>query len=170
MHALKERDPTIWQYFDDVNFSVNKSSCAFSVISGDHGIEQEHRSLKVLGAVKGILLNKPALHQFSLASPELNRICDEFLEINNVMHYGRKLHYQLTGSVNLRIIANVNKLSDTMKALDASFRDSGTVYNVVSKAILSEHTKADILNHNSIGNNMYKKLKTKGSMVKATYI
>ena len=62
MHALKESDPTIWQYFPDGNFSVNKSSCAFSAIGGDHGIEQENHSLKVLGGVKGILLNKAALH------------------------------------------------------------------------------------------------------------
>ena len=45
MHALKESDPTIWQYFHDGNFSVKKSSCAFSAIGGDHGIEQENRSL-----------------------------------------------------------------------------------------------------------------------------
>ena len=77
------------------------------------------------------------------------------------MHYGRKLHHQLNGSINLGIIANVNKLSDTMEALDVSFRDSDTVYNVVSKAILSEQAKADILNHNSIGNDMYKKFKGK---------
>ena len=159
MHALKESDPTICQYFHDGNFSVNKSSCAFSTIGRDSGIEQENRSLKVLGVVKGILLNKAALHRFSLASPESNRICDEFLERNNVMYYGQKLHYQLTGSINLRIIANVNKLSDTMEALDVSFRDSDTFYDVVSKAILFEQAKVDILNHNCIGNDMYKKFK-----------
>ena len=38
MHVFKESDPTIWQYFHDVNFSVNKSSCAFSATGGDHGI------------------------------------------------------------------------------------------------------------------------------------
>ena len=38
MHVFKESDPTIWQYFNDVNFSVNKSSCAFSATGGDHGI------------------------------------------------------------------------------------------------------------------------------------
>ena len=111
MHALKESDPTIWQYSHDRNFSVNKSSCAFSAVGGDHGIEQENRSLKVLDGVRGILLNKAALHGFSVASPELNRICDELLERNNVVHYGRKLHYQFSGSINLRIIANVNELT-----------------------------------------------------------
>ena len=161
MHALKESDPTIWQYFHDGNFSVNKSSCAFSAIGRDHGIDQENLSVvskelggvkgikKVLGGAKGILLNKAAPHRFSLAFPELNRICDEFLERNNAMHYGQKLHYQLTGSINLRIIGNVNKLSDTMEALVASFRDSDTVYNVVSKAVLSEQANSD----------MYKKFK-----------
>ena len=149
MHALKESDPTIWQSFHDGSFSVNKSSCAFSATGGDHGIEKENRSLKVLGGVRGILLNKAALHRFSLASQELNRTCDDFLERNNVMHYGQKLHHRLSGSINLRIIANVNKLSDTMEALDVLLRDSDTVYNVVSKGILSEQAKADILNHNS---------------------
>ena len=162
MHALKESDPTIWQSFHDGSFSVNKSSCAFSATGGDHGIEKENRSLKVLGGVRGILLNKASLHRFSLASQELNRTCDDFLERNNIMHYGQKLHHRLTGSINLRIIANVNKLSDTMEALDVSFRDSDTVYNVVSKGILSEQAKADILDHNSIRNDMYKKFKDKG--------
>ena len=138
MHALKGSYSIIWQYFHDGNFSVNKSSCTFSAIGEDHGTEQENRSLKVLGGAKGILLNKAAIHRFSLASPDLIRICYEFFGRNNVMHYGRKLHYQLTGSINLRIIANINKSSDTMEALDVSFSDSDTVYNVVSKAILSE--------------------------------
>ena len=149
MHALKESDPTIWQSFHDGSFSVNKSSCAFSATGGDHGIEKENRSLKVLGGVRGILLNKASLHRFSLASQELNRTCDDFLERNNVLHYGQKLHHRLSGSINPRIIANVNKLSDTMEALDVLLRDSDTVYNVVSKGILSEQAKADILNHNS---------------------
>ena len=46
-----------------------------------------------------------------------------------------------------------------MEALDGLFRDPDTVYNVVSKAILSEQAKVDILNHNSIGNGMYAKSK-----------
>ena len=39
MHALKESDPTIWQYFHDGDFSANISSCTFSAIVGDHGID-----------------------------------------------------------------------------------------------------------------------------------
>ena len=54
-------NPTISQYFHDGIFFVNKSSCAFSAIGGHHGTEQENRSLKVLGGVKGMLLNKAAL-------------------------------------------------------------------------------------------------------------
>ena len=58
------------------------------------------------------------------------------------------------------ITASVMKLlSDKMEALDGLFRDPDTVYNVVSKAILSEQAKVDILNHNSIGNGMYAKSK-----------
>ena len=39
IHALKESDPTIWQYFHDGDFSANISSCTFSAIVGDHGID-----------------------------------------------------------------------------------------------------------------------------------
>ena len=98
-YTLKERDPPTWQYFG--NFSMYKNNCAFSAI------EQENCSLKKLSDIKGTFLNKAAFHRFSLASPELSKTCDKFLESNSVMSYLRKLHYQLTGSVNLRIITSV---------------------------------------------------------------
>ena len=72
------------------------------------------------------------------------------------MHYWRKLHYQFTGSINLRIIANINNLSDTVEALDVSFRESDRVYNFASAAIFPEQAETDILKIRCIGNDICK--------------
>ena len=47
--SLKENDPNCWSFFQEGNFSVNKTKVAFSAIGADHGIEQENRAMKVLG-------------------------------------------------------------------------------------------------------------------------
>ena len=46
MFALKDNDKETW------DFSVNKSCVPFSAIGGDHAIERENRSFKVLGGIK----------------------------------------------------------------------------------------------------------------------
>ena len=72
------------------------------------------------------------------------------------MRYLRQLHYQFTGAINLKIIANVINLNDTMEALDVSLRDSDTVYNVAIAAILPKRAETDIVNNRSIGNDICK--------------
>ena len=156
MYELKEKDNQIWEFFNKGNFSVNKSELPFNAIGADHGIEQENRTPKVIGGVTGILINKMALHRFGLVAPELNRICDEFLSLNDISNFNRTRHYQLTGSMNLRIICNVNKLCSMMEILDVTFADSQSVYNIVSKAVLSEQAESDMITHVAIGTEMYK--------------
>ena len=95
MYELKEKDNQIWEFFNKGSFSVNKSEVPFNAIGADHGIEQENRTLKVIGGVTGILINKMALHRFGLVAPELNRICDEFLSLNDISNFNRTRHYQL---------------------------------------------------------------------------
>ena len=42
-------EPEVWQYFNEGNFSVNKSSFLFVATGVDHGMEQENRTMKVAG-------------------------------------------------------------------------------------------------------------------------
>ena len=97
-----------------------------------------------------------ALHRFGLVAPELNRICDEFLSLNDISNFNRTRQYQLTGSMNLRIICNVNKLCSMMEIKDVTFADLQSVYNIVSKAVLSEQAESDTITHVAIGTEMYK--------------
>ena len=64
-------------------------------------------------------------------------------------------HYQLIGSVNRRIINNVNKLCDMMESLGVTFDEAQSTYNLVSKAVLSEQAENDVLNHATVGKEMH---------------
>ena len=62
MYELKEKGNRMWEFLNKGNFSVNKCELPFNAIGADHGIEQENHTLKVLGGVTGILINKAVLH------------------------------------------------------------------------------------------------------------
>ena len=51
---------------------------------------------KVFGGVKGLLMNKNALHRFSLVAPIIDSIYQSFSEINNLVKETKDKHYQLT--------------------------------------------------------------------------
>ena len=56
--ALKDIDSSIWNYFEEGQFCMNKSSVPHSDIGVDHPTEHENRSMNVFGGIKGITTNK----------------------------------------------------------------------------------------------------------------
>ena len=62
MRNMKIHEEETRKFFENGNFSVNKSHLPFSAIGADHGIEQLNRELKVVGGVKGVLQNENTLH------------------------------------------------------------------------------------------------------------
>ena len=56
MISLKDNDPDTWNFFEDGNFSVNKTKISFSAIGCDHAIEHENRAMKVAGGITGIYM------------------------------------------------------------------------------------------------------------------
>ena len=61
MYALKEKDPEVWQFLSEGNFSINKTDVPFCAIGADHGIEHENRAMKVMGGIRGLTDNAEAL-------------------------------------------------------------------------------------------------------------
>ena len=53
-------------FFENGNFSVNKSHFPFSAIGADHLIEQLNRELKVVGGVKRLMQHENALQKKKL--------------------------------------------------------------------------------------------------------
>ena len=78
MISLKDNDPDTWKFFEDGNFSVNKTKISFSGIGCDHAIEHENRAMKVAGGITGIYHDPQLLERFFLTCPELNTICEDF--------------------------------------------------------------------------------------------
>ena len=54
MLELQSTDPETWKFLDEGNFSITKHSVPFTAIDPDHGIEQEHKKMKVKGGYIGI--------------------------------------------------------------------------------------------------------------------
>ena len=82
--------------------------------------------MKVLGGIKRITNNQPALDQYFLAVSEkgniIGKFCDSFDGEDKAPK--RDEHYQLTGSKNERINQNVQKMCEVFQQHDVNFEDS----------------------------------------------
>ena len=149
-----------WKFFENGNFSVNKSHFPFSAIGADHGIEQLNRELKVVGGVKGLLQNENALHRFILCAHVLDSVREDFRKRNKLKKELRDKHYQLTGTTNSKYTDNVDKLLSHFKSIELSFESSEHTYNIASNAVLSGSISSDIANQQSIGKKVYENFKS----------
>ena len=155
MYTLHETDPEIWDYLASGNFSVNKNTIPFCAIGADHALGQQNREMKVLGGVKGLLLNKDALNQFALIAPELNKICDEFCVANNIGQNSRTEQYQHSISFNNHILSNTSKLSEKPESFDITFDKNENVYNIIAKSVLPEKVQKQVLSYKLTGYELY---------------
>ena len=57
---------------------MTKGVAGFTSIASDQGIEQENRTLKMIGGIIGITQNEKALDKFFLVAPELSKLLHEF--------------------------------------------------------------------------------------------
>ena len=117
MRNIKIYEEETWKFFQNGNFSVNKSHFPLSAIRADQGIEQLNRELKVVGSVKGLLQNENVLHRFILCAPVLDSVCEDFRKRSNLKKESRDKHYQLTGTTNSRIMGNFDKLMSDFKSI-----------------------------------------------------
>ena len=76
MKELEHNDRNSWNYLKE-NFSINKSGIPLCSVGSDHVLEQENRSLKITGGVKG-LTQEPTVYTaivslllHSMISPKL---------------------------------------------------------------------------------------------------
>ena len=134
-------------------FSVSKTSVPFTAIGGDHAIEHENRTMKVLGGIKGVAndINKPEKY-FTIA-PEINQIIQDFCEAFDIEDFNAKRdeHHELTGNKNQHITSNVQKLDETFKIQNVNFDNSECVFNVITKKFLNPKLAEKFLAHETIG-------------------
>ena len=139
-------------------FCVGKSKVPFTAIGADHGIEQENRSIKVMGGIKGISNSSINLDEYFLSTAEISNIitsfCDKF-GISESEACKREDHYQLSGSKNFRIRSNVSKIGDVFSTYDVSFDATDNVYNVLTMKVPPKKDAEQFLTVKEIGKECY---------------
>ena len=124
MYKLERSNETIWNFYAEGNFSVNKSTTPFTTLGADHALEQANRTLKVHGGIKGIANNQSSLDQYFIIAPEVSNIIEEFrLFFGIVDSSEQEEHYQLKGGKNVRITDNVNKVLDIFEHHNTNFEE-----------------------------------------------
>ena len=71
-------------------FSINKTSVSFTAIGADHAIEDENRTMKVLGGIKFIANGIKKLRKYFIIAPEINQIIQDFCEAFDIEDYNAK--------------------------------------------------------------------------------
>ena len=157
MRNIKTYEEETWKFFEDGNFSVNKSHFPFSAIGADYGIRQLNQELKIVGGVKGLLQNENTLHSFVLCALVLDSVCRDFRKRNSLKKESRDKHYRLTGTTNSRVMGNVDKLLPHFKSIELSLESSEHKHSIV---VLSESIASNITNQQGIWKKMYENFKS----------
>ena len=158
MMDLKENDEKTWIMMMEGGFCSGKSKVPFTSMGAAHGIEQENRSIKVMGGIKGISNSSINLDEYFLSTAEISNIitsfCDKF-GISESEACKREDHYQLSGSKNSRIRINVSKISDVFSTYGVSFDATDNVYNVLTMKVLPSKDAEQFLIVKEIGKESY---------------
>ena len=157
MYHLQETDPEIWDEFSKGNFSVSKGDVGFTSIGVDHALEQENRKMKVLGGLKGISQKPNTLTRFFLAAPELARLARSVEDKASIAQAGRKHHHDLSVSSARRQQQNITQLTAVTTASSPFKGESGDLVNIVTKSVMPDSVKVDILARHEAGEKAYSK-------------
>ncbi|XP_066928378.1 uncharacterized protein [Clytia hemisphaerica] len=183
MFALEKADKETWELLSNGGFCINKSHVPFSSIGADHGIEQENRALKVIGGIRGIAHNQQALDEYFLTTAEMGNLVETFCETFGIEEDGarkRDEHYQLSGSKNVRVSSNTEKISRVLDEHEVvfstkettpnqsnednteadSFGDGGDVFNILTKKVLPVKISKSLIQIEEIGQSRYRSFLT----------
>ena len=135
---LEENDQRTWDMIVSSCFCVPKSEEWFTSTCADHGIEQEHRALKVLGGIKKIASSSEYFKEYILLTAKMSNIADfcEKFGITDDEVRKRENHYQLSASKNSRIQDNIGKISEVFHTYNVGFDGTDRVFNFFTKKVL----------------------------------
>ena len=121
-------------------------------------IEQENYTVKVLRGIKRIANSYQALDEYFLTAAEIGNMIKDFCKtfgINDNQNIKSDDHYQLTGSKNIRIGDNVEKLSAIFNTYNVNFNHTDSVYNILTMKVLPAKESTRFLDSVKIGQERY---------------
>ena len=158
-NVIHVQPPDLWAEFMKGNFCVTNGVAGFTAIAPDQGIEQENRTLKVIGGIVGITQNEKALDKFFLIAPELSKLLHEFAaEYGSDNNDKRTQHHEITGGKLSRMMKNARKLTDVFREHGDPFmapEDEDEIYNLLTKEVMTETVSQDILERDEIGQRIF---------------
>ena len=142
MAKLKEKDPKIYEEFQQGNWVVNKnSSVSFCAVGEDNALEHVNCSTEVSGGQIGITLNPNARTKYFLIAPELARLTEQAKEMAGTSSKKGK-HRDAITSVRTRQERNIEQLVDCINVFTNPFsEESEDLFNLVTKVVMSEKVK-----------------------------
>ena len=148
MPETERQHPDLWAEFMKGNFCVTKGVAGFTSIAPDQGIEQENRTLEVIGGIVGITQNEKALDKLFLIAPELSKLLYEFAaEYGSDNNDKRTQHHKIAGGKLSRMMKNTREHGDPFMTPD----DEDEIYNLLTKEVMTETVSQDTLERDEIG-------------------
>ena len=151
MYNMKDSDPDTWEFFSNGHFAVQKSKVPFTGIGVDHAQEHMNKVLKGENALRGISTDSDAILKYCLTAPEMQRLSVEYEEMLGMSKKeGRKQHYLFCSSILQRhekTILKIRKVIEQCNPFDLNEQDQDTnhLFNMVTKEIIPDKVKHDIL-------------------------
>jgi hypothetical protein len=155
MYSLQTSDPDVWKQFCEGNFCVKKTELSFCSLAVDHALEQENKRLKVLGGLKGITHKPAALQRFFLIAPELQRLSSEAEDMAGFSPEKRTTHHEMSNRIQHRQELKVKKLKAILAELNPFSYDGGDLVNVITRSVVPDTIRDDILRQERCGDDAY---------------
>ena len=155
MNDLEHGDPVTWAALKSDDVVVAKSEIPFTKLFVDQKLEQEIKDLKGQGGMVGLSQDEAALDRLLTITPHLCHLVRQFLNTfpRASRSKDRSEHYQLSGSVALRLRENAMKLKESIEihCEGNPFTELTPLKNIASSALIPEAAKHDILNFHEKG-------------------
>ena len=160
MLEMQTTDPDLWNFLNEGNFSIAKSSVSFTAIDPDHAIEQEHKKMKSKGGFIGITGNELALEKYFITAPTLSRVVDEFKDYAGIKsRQATSLHHELTGDKGNRLIQNAAKLVKAISKQGNPFEEID-MFNLMTFAVTPHEVSQNTQQRDELGREAMEKFVT----------
>ncbi len=141
----------MWNFLDDGNFSITKNKVPFTAIDPDHGIEQEHKKMKIKGGFTEITGNEHALEKMFIIAPTLSRVVEEFKVYAGIE--GRQpssLHHEVVGTRGKNMLVNAAKIATIISKQGNPFSKTD-MFNLMTFAIPTAVVCSNIEERDNLG-------------------
>ncbi len=157
MVMLDVNHPQLYQEFLKGHFTVQKSMRAGSNIANDQAHEQENAKIKGDGGAVGLLADDKALRRWMVAGPELARMVSEFEASSGAQnHQLPDKHHDQNPASQREFQDDVRKLISMFESLGNPFlEDSGALYSLDSKDVMSPDVIISLMNARDDGKNLF---------------